>query len=826
MQALFEATEGRARLQKIIDAFPPESAHWSEAQNRFQFVDRLLIECLGWEHPYIEVENRDDAGGKADYILGRPPRAVLEAKKEARIFRTLPSGKPSIVRKLRPLLEACSTFEQAVHQVINYCSLRGVQTAVVCNGPQLAIFQALVVGESPLDGECYLFNGLQAYLDNFTLLWSLLSPEGLAENRAYRQLALHRNPRIPPKASSVISEPTRYRYRTEFQENLRSLASLLLEDIQDHPEVKSSFYKECYVPIEANNRHLLLSKNIIMSRYRRVSDTAISPAALDVATAITESGILSIDESVLSESLGSRPVVVLGDVGVGKTSFFENLFEQLDSNEKQNTYFIHINLGVRATLTTDIRAHILEEIPSVLKSKYNVDINSSAFVNAIYHFELQSFDNGIHGTLKTIDEQAYQRERIAFLSEKLKRRDVHLHTSLKHLARGRKKQIILVIDNADQRNFETQQQAFLIAQELAASRSLLVFVSLRPSTFYKSKLTGALSGYQNRILTIAPPPADEVLKKRITFAVRVAEGKIAPAALRGIKLNLTNIVLFLKTTLRSIRDSDQIQIFLSNITGGNTRLVIELISGFCGSPNVDSEKIVRIEQEEGNYKVPLHEFTKHALLGDYAYYNPLSSLVACNVFDVSMPDPREHFLAALIISYLTSPLGLKDNDGFVSGANIISEMVSFNFLEEQIRHALRRLAERRLIETPHAHYREIEVPETSLPEEIYFRATSIGIYHLRYWIGAFPFLDAMAIDTPIFDETMREKIFKNAGSFEIRDRLQKAIDFRRYLEEQWYHANINTNFLDFSAILEAGEESFISVQRFLETGRRRPRRKR
>jgi hypothetical protein len=41
----------------------------------FQFVDRLLTECLGWERPYIEVENSDELGGKADYVLGRgPPR--------------------------------------------------------------------------------------------------------------------------------------------------------------------------------------------------------------------------------------------------------------------------------------------------------------------------------------------------------------------------------------------------------------------------------------------------------------------------------------------------------------------------------------------------------------------------------------------------------------------------------------------------------------------------------------------------------------------------------------------------------------------------------
>src|SRR5690606_21438366 len=137
----------------------------------------------------------------------------------------------------------------------------------------------------------------------------------------------------------------------------------------------------------------------------------------------------------------------------------------------------------------------------------------------------------------------------------------------------------------------------------------------------------------------------------------------------------------------SIRDNESIRQFLSNITGGNMRLVIALISSICGSHKVDSEKIVRIEEEQGNYKVPLHEFTKHALLGEYAYFNSVSSLVACNICDVSTADAREHFLSSLIIAFLSSNVGLRDNDGFVSGTAIIHEMATHSFVEEQVRAA-------------------------------------------------------------------------------------------------------------------------------------------
>jgi predicted type IV restriction endonuclease/GTPase SAR1 family protein len=813
MQARFELNEGLARLETILAEFPHDSAHWNEAQHRFQFVDRLLTECLGWERPDISVEEIDELGGKADYVLGKG-LAVLEAKKEARFFGDLPGGRPNLARKLRPLVMASKELESAVLQVLPYCVMHGASIAIVCNGPQLVIFQALTPGTPPLDGECYFFNGFAQYVQHFPILWTLLSPEGVAENRAQRHLSLHRNARIPAKASESLPEPRRYRYRNDFQENLKTLSEFLLEEVEADPAVKPLFYRECYVPLEANNRHLLLSKSIIAGRYRRVQDNGSEPiSAASLAEGNAPKDIISgIEQSVVG---GGRPVVVVGDVGVGKTSFFENLYENLPQDAKADTYFIHVNLGIKANLTSDVRTYVLQEIPNALRDIYDVDIFENHFVSSIYHTELRSFDRSVHGQWKGVDDREYTKERIRFLADLVARGGNHLQASLGHLARGQRKQIILVMDNADQRTFEVQQEAFLIAQELAASRNVLVFVALRPSTFYQSKTTGALSGYQNKILTISPPPADEVLQRRLAFAVRVAEGKVAPVALDKIRLELGNVVSFMQVLLRSIRTSEPIRFFLGNITGGNTRVVIELITGFCGSPNVDSRKIVEIEQREGNYHVPLHEFTKHALLGEYAYFHAQSSLVACNIFDTSMADPREHFLSSLLIAYLSSNVGVRDNDGFLSGHSILREMRGHGFADDQSQYALRRLATTKMIETPHAHYREIAVSENELPQQFHFRSTSIGIYHIRYWAGSFAFLDATSTDTPIFHEPTRDLITKSASSFNIAERFRKADAFRRYLEQMWVGANFQTNYYDYLTVLQGQGDTFSSVESFV-----------
>jgi len=246
--------------------------------------------------------------------------------------------------------------------------------------------------------------------------------------------------------------------------------------------------------------------------------------------------------------------------------------------------------------------------------------------------------------------------------------------------------------------------------------------------------------------------------------------------------------------------------------------VIELITAFCGSPNVDSGKIIRIEEEQGKYNIPLHEFRKHALLGEYAYYNPQSSLVAFNVFDVGAADPREHFLASLIIARLGSSSGRKDNDGFVRGADILSDMALCGYDEDQIRLTLRNLALRRLIETPHAHFREIQVSDSEAAEQFHYRATSIGVYHIRFWIGDFGFLDATSTDTPIFDAAVRGEVFTLAASFDIRERLRKAEVFRGYLETQWHLSNITVNYFDFQTAIRAQESTFEAVKQFIARG--------
>ena len=362
---------------------------------------------------------------------------------------------------------------------------------------------------------------------------------------------------------------------------------------------------------------------------------------------------------------------------------------------------------------------------------------------------------------------------------------------------------------------QIQQEAFIIAHDFARNWNALTFIAVRPQTFFQSKRAGTLSAYPHRIFTISPPRPEAVIEKRLQFALKICAGEIAPAAYPGLTLKVGNMSLFLKALLDSLRTNREIKELLANITGGNIREAINFVKSFIGSTNVDAEKIVEIMARTGRYTIPLHEFSKAAILGDYSHFNPESSL-ATNLFDVEYPDEKEHFLGALILSFLESRYAPKDKDGFTVVAAILQETAQLGFMSQQTEGCLRRLTNKKLIETTERVTFEESAAGLVGDLPFAFRLTTVGVYHLQRWLATFSYLDAMVFDTPIFDELVLENILPNLENFYIGIRLERARTFRRYLTSVWNKAGIETPYFDWMFVWKRGEVSFAGVERVVQ----------
>ena len=77
----------------------------------------------------------------------------------------------------------------------------------------------------------------------------------------------------------------------------------------------------------------------------------------------------------------------------------------------------------------------------------------------------------------------------------------------------------------------------------------------------------------------------------------------------------------------------------------------------------------------------------------------------------------------------------------------------------------------------------------------------------------------MVFDTPIFDNAVMEQVIKNPESYGIEDRYARTTMFRSYLIATWHDSGIEAPYFEWNQLVQAGEDSFNSVDRFVTSKR-------
>jgi GTPase SAR1 family protein len=763
--------ECRQNLEHFIRRCESLASSLNEATTRLQLIDTLFLECLAWDKDHVVCELAH-GGEYADYTFSTfRPVLIVEAKREGNYFE-LPAGTDRLEHSLSSLMRDLPTLRAALKQASGYCQSRGVPYGVVTNGRQVVAFVAARNdGVAPLDGRALVFASPTLMRDNFLDLWQALSRPGMEENRLKYRL-IGGLPELPRKLSATLNNYPGLKARNLLQTDLQILSEIIIEDLTRSPELESKFLKECYCQSGALSQFALTSKAVLAARYSALFDSSRpGPSAVP---ATTKSGTSS---DLLAVSLARRPILLLGDVGVGKTSFIRHLIKVEAAGVFASAIALHLDLGLKATLSIDLRLFVLDEIESQLRNLYDIDIRERNFVRGVYDLDLKRFAAGIHADLKTHDPGKFLEKEIEYLEGTLVgNKSQHLKRALEHVSRGRKKQIVLFLDNADQRDERTQELAFLIAQEFAETWPAMVFVALRPETFHRSRNIGALTGYHAKAFTISPPRIDLVIEKRLRFALKIARGEIPVPSLDAIGIKLENLPKIIDILLYSIKADDRLMEFIDNISAGNVRLALDFVKAFIGSGHVDTQKMLDILAEQGSYNIAVHEFLRAVIYGDHEYYDPNASVIA-NLFDLSSVDGKEHFLVSLLLGLLQHAAGPDVRNGFVDTGKVYEQLQGLGFVPDQIDVAIARAAEKNLIETS---ARRIPEPGQRPPQSL--RVTTRGAYHFERLASQFQYVDAVVVDTPIL---LREKRVQLNDARTLGERLARAETFAAYLDEQW-----------------------------------------
>lgn len=780
-------TTGRERLIELTSVMP--EAGRNEAATRLEVIDRLLTDVLGWAPEDLSPEEFH-AGDYVDYAIGRPiVRVILEAKREGVHFE-LPAGLAGKQSCAVASVRESSSAQAALEQVIGYCQKRGVPIAVLCNGHQLIAFLASRQdGVPPLDGRAFVLSTPEEMVENFGLLWKYLSKEGVALSNLQRALAGRQARRLPPdKLSTRIVDYPGFRNRSRMETDLKILGGLFLQDLQSDERVSEEFLRKSYCTTGALSQYAMVSKEILRTRYAALQ----SQASLEPVR--TKSGVApSLAVDLIAAGLTRRPVILLGDVGVGKSMFIRHLIRIDAADVLENAIVLYVDFGREPALVTNLYDYVTARLLDQLRDDYGVDVYDNKIVSAVYNGELNRFAKSPAGRLKDSDPTEYARRELDLLDTLMADTPEHVRRCLAHLSGTAQRSTVIVLDNVDQRPLDFQESVFLMAQSFAETWPAAVFLTLRPSTFHESRVRGSLSAYQPRVFTVSPARTDQVIVRRLQFArEQLTQHGAAEVLPTGLTLDAPRLVTYIDVLLKAFEEDNELRELVDNISGGNLRLALTLLETFVGSGYVSTARILEVADAGGMYVVPLHEFMRAIIFGEFDHYDPTASAIP-NLFDITTDSGAEHFLLPELLARAQKLGESVGAEGFVCLEELYDHGQSLGYTAEIVGVHLKRAFEKRLLDSR---------SDGGGP----CRVTTVGSYMYKKMASRFVYIDAMIVDTPITSQSHRAAI---RDVRPIIERLDRSDRFREYLDTVW--ADLETSERDFdwstaSAALSADTE--------------------
>jgi hypothetical protein len=769
----------------------------NEATTRVQLIDRLLFECLGWSQEDLNAEDYE-GGEYADYVMPRARRRlVLEAKREGATFE-LPDGLGPTAG-IKALLGLGGALSDALLQVENYAHRRGAPYAAICNGHQLLAFIAnRQDGVDPHDGRALLFSNPKEMVERFAELWENLGPRGCSAMTLSRTLGSTAMAR-PQKLSENIANYPGTAGADESQNILATLNVLFLPEYVRDDEEEDRFLTECYCPPGAYSSLAMLNRSILRTRYSMALGKEIG---IGLNEARDKDGLSpSLREEVAASSAGKDPLVLLGDIGVGKTMFLRRLLRVDAKDIAEDGIFLYIDLG-REAVIEDIGRYVAASLKRQLLERYGDDIDRAGFLRGTYQAEVKQFARGIHGELAESDPTEYRRREIDHLASLVDNVEEHLRRSLIHLVTLRQQQVIIVLDNVDQRLQSDQEEVFLVAEGIAKNWPCTVFVTLRPETFNASRVDGTLTGYQPRAFTIQPPRVERMVSRRLKFGLDHYDREGGLPQWLGWTAASDDLRDYLAILAKSFTRSEPLQRTLINLSGGNARHGLELMKTFINSPHGQHQRtLARDRRSERDYLVPAHDFLRAALLSDGDYYSPNVSRIP-NLFDIATRDPREHFLLPCMIALLDRESELRDSEGYLTLGNLFGRLADTGFSADQMDFALSRAIAGAWV--------DVLPPEANAGSVHSVRATTVGVFGYRVLAEEFPYLDAVVVDTPITDPDVRRQLHVVHA---MTPRLERAEAFLDYLGKCWKSSGLeDLRVFDWAEHLDAARTEIDSIR--------------
>ncbi len=741
----------------------------NESETRLRAIDTILFDILHWNKNSIETEKYCRHEGYADYVflLDNNPCLVLEAKRSGIEFVISDRSFSDRPYNFGLFAKECPDAFKALQQAIGYAATLGARYVAISNGHQW-IFTLTFVQNQPIEKRLiYAFESFDAISERFSHFCKCFTPDGLRRNEVRRYLLDTLRQPSPAKLSAKIPGYPLIATRNVFQNEITYILDYVWQ-VMSKDEQTVSFVENCYVNPNSHEDIISLAKELIEKR-RNEDDL------------IREYEVEGIDKLLqkIAQLPSERPFIILGEVGRGKSSFLKYLRFVAAKEALKNYIQIEVNFLDRPDNADEIPHFVYYEIERQLRENYKIDVNEDKTVRGVLHSEIQRLKKTPKGVHYSGDEEAYRKIELNEIEQIVSDRHYYLGKVIHHLKNGRNCSVALFFDNLDRRQTDLQENAFLKASAIARDWASLVFICLRPSTYYNSQRDGVLDTIAPITFTVGHPDLSLVLKKRFAYAKRISEegetldqNLLRSAPSKDVTFYLPKVAKIFESCEFAAWKRRGIIPLLEDISNGNIRKLLDLAKRILSSGHLDTEKILNKIETTGNYYIPDFEGVKVLLYGDYMNYDPSKSPFI-NLFDIQNNEATEHFIRIAILHYLAKIPIETSSQGYTNISEVYNYLsalgYSYNLMESEVDYLVQKTCIRRQLEG---------LVESDQDNKV--RITSLGKYHIFSLVMVFQYVDAIIDDTPILDDDLRAKIRQET---EISKRLDRTVAFVGYLDD-------------------------------------------
>jgi energy-coupling factor transporter ATP-binding protein EcfA2 len=722
----------------------------TEQDARFQIINRILTEVLGWEHKEIKTEPHVDSGF-VDYLLmsGDRGRLVVEAKRVDRLLIDTRSPKYATYKASGPALQSA---RDGLEQAKRYCSDTAAPFAALTTGFEWIGFWALRTdGKPPTDGKALVFPTLETIRDNFAAFYDLFSRDGVLSNRY--QVYVHEAEGLHVAHSEVlyhVLEPNEVRLLS------KSKLSADLENV----------FRSFFGTMSGDNDPEMLARCFVESKESREADISLQKITRNLINRIDvvepgEGSELRDHVKFAVESQRGEFVLIIGNKGAGKSTFIDRFFRMMLGKElRERCLVVRVNLqdsdGRLDTVADWLRSRMIEEVERAFFGEKSPTYDE---LQGIFFSEYERWRDGEYSHLYQRNKSEFKIKFGEYIANLIEHHpEKYLNRLLRDAVRSRKLMPCLIFDNTDHFPQYFQEAVFQFAQSVHRANFSFVVCPITDRTIWQLHKHGPLQSYETTAFYLPIPSTKEVLEKRVSFLKEKLQSekgkeKADYFLAKGIRLRLDDLNAFAACIDEVFVQSEYVSRTVGWISNHDIRRSLNIAQRIITSPIVSMEDLVKTYLADGRLTIPRLKIRQALIFGDHNQFRQEANDYVLNLFIVA-PDQLTTPLVRLSILRLLMDVEAQSSDAetrYMTVENIGNYLEPCGIPRQFVSSHLKELLKFRLIDP-------YDPTDIEIYEEQRVRVSHCGHIHLEMALRDDVYLSSMAFTTAVRSMTLVDDI--------------------------------------------------------------------